>query len=734
MQCETQNPSLTKNAVKILLNPKPSSPGGSTSVTARNTIHNQIEEPLFVKILKVKPNPAAYTAVVRNFQPCQIFDGEFETEALVYITNGNDIDAARRGRGTGTRPCIIKVNGYVTSEANYNKIGPGTPTSFLCITSFETVASEPSGSVHNLNSTIFIPPPKRIIGGNAGSFFQEVISCFTDEELCGLSVSGAFASGSQLDPSIAEKISLFLTNYHAMRTLSQMTVTVTETPQQENADKSTRCNYIKAVKEFSESQLQLQIASLTKNAGKHDAEGASTLVQRYSSALSMALSHARDPRQQHLTIGILCEWHRELGGGGLIANAGRIRDKQVKAGITTFTHKDHVREELEKLILVLGELEVRAGAYSSSGGGAGGGALNGNGNRNVNLQQAYGSAVFAAAALFGICDIHPFDDGNGRLARIVSNWALARTGFPFVINFFASLFQRTEYINAIQKTSRNIQLVCFGNVSVDVFSTIRRLIGPLKPLVDLTLDRVHKAVVECKKIIAEKSRLESEEMEASAAKKFRDTAAAGCCLICMDINPNIATLCCGKAVHISCIATWLSQKLECPHCRVSFPSMPEREPRPRSPVQDDAQDTMSTFSTDEEEGSTFSIEYIPEEDSTSVIEVDEPAEHIPAEPADSNTDDHDAGSVFDELDDTTMDDHDAGNVFDVPDDTSSNDNTSSDDDTDDTYPQDESPQRPAQLRCSYSSCRNLAANKCGNDACGSCCQMFGQYRCARHNV
>jgi hypothetical protein len=45
--------------------------------------------------------------------------------------------------------------------------------------------------------------------------------------------------------------------------------------------------------------------------------------------------------------------------------------------------------------------------------------------------------------------------------------------------------------------------------------------------------------------------------------------------------------------------------------------------------------------TDEEEDSTFSIEYIPEEDSTSVIEVDEPAEHIPAEPDDSNTDDHD---------------------------------------------------------------------------------------------
>jgi hypothetical protein len=57
--------------------------------------------------------------------------------------------------------------------------------------------------------------------------------------------------------------------------------------------------------------------------------------------------------------------------------------------------------------------------------------------------------------------------------------------------------------------------------------------------------------------------------------------------------------------------------------------------------------------TDEEEDSIFSIEFIPEEDSTSVIEVDEHAEHIHAEPDDSNTDDHDAGNVFDEPDDTS---------------------------------------------------------------------------------
>ena len=62
-------------------------------------------------------------------------------------------------------------------------------------------------------------------------------------------------------------------------------------------------------------------------------------------------------------------------------------------------------------------------------------------------------------------------------------------------------------------------------------------------------------------------------MESRAATNFTETAAAGSCLICMDDDPNIATLCCGKAVHINRMATWLSNRLECPHCKTVLPSL-----------------------------------------------------------------------------------------------------------------------------------------------------------------
>jgi hypothetical protein len=100
------------------------------------------------------------------------------------------------------------------------------------------------------------------------------------------------------------------------------------------------------------------------------------------------------------------------------------------------------------------------------------------------------------------------------------------------------------------------------------------------PLVDLILDRMAKAITEFQKLLQEKSSLASEEAEARAARMYRERAAKGTCIICFDENPNIATLCCGKAVHLNCIAEWLSANSSCPQCRGDLPSLPPRM-RPR---------------------------------------------------------------------------------------------------------------------------------------------------------
>ncbi len=234
---------------------------------------------------------------------------------------------------------------------------------------------------------------------------------------------------------------------------------------------------------------------------------------------------------------------------------------------------------------------------------------------------------------------------------------------------------------------------------------------------NLTLDRVNRAVIECNNAIAEKSRLESEEIEARAAKRFRDVAAAGSCLICMDDNPNIATLCCGKAVHISCIVTWLSQKHECPHCRISLPSIarspPVAQALPAAAAQV-AQDTDSTQSDDPGQDTNTHIEEVPGErpgmetidDTTSEIHsttlsYDQPAPE--AQDMEDNT-----SSVVGDTADTSR-------------------STMSDTSTDE-------PSEPQRRHCTFGGCRNQAANNCSNETYGSCCQMYGHYSCHRHNT
>ena len=68
---------------------------------------------------------------------------------------------------------------------------------------------------------------------------------------------------------------------------------------------------------------------------------------------------------------------------------------------------------------------------------------------------------------------------------------------------------------------------------------------------------------------------ESKDVEAKRediiTRNYRERAAFGQCVICFDDNPNIATLCCGQAVHLNCLADWLSQHQTCVVCRGYLP-------------------------------------------------------------------------------------------------------------------------------------------------------------------
>lgn len=65
----------------------------------------------------------------------------------------------------------------------------------------------------------------------------------------------------------------------------------------------------------------------------------------------------------------------------------------------------------------------------------------------TNPWQSRGSLVRAAVAHAWLAHIHPFEDGNGRLARLIANLILVREGMPPLI--LKNKRDRTEYLNAL---------------------------------------------------------------------------------------------------------------------------------------------------------------------------------------------------------------------------------------------------------------------------------------------
>ncbi|KAG7364173.1 filamentation induced by cAMP protein fic [Nitzschia inconspicua] len=535
-------------------------------------------------------NPESATIPMLFGEAC---DGKHSSKVVLLDETGNMSRRLAKEKARNKKyDWIIGVAGYTSTEATWNSKYQLHP--IICFTSVVVLSTmKRRGSL----SDVF-PFDKlaciRARAGTIGSFLTDQAPCLTYDDLGGSSkvpianfLSNAPVSVPMLTPpkpvnepsseknsaaralfpesmdTNRKRVQDFMAFATAMKTLKETSSSSSSPPHSPlpSEPEATIDNsmfsptkpptvhaaelYSKTIDEFTSSQMDRQNASLGTNAGRESADRAALIVQRHKDALEMAMKETRP-----LTVAILRAWHRILLKD-IHPEAGEIRTRTVRCGQTVFCPTSRIHGELENYCSGLSNLSKR-----------------------LDMNNASHSILYAAVAMYGIVDIHPFLDGNGRLSRIVANYALKH--LPFPINLFATPCQRAEYVLALEQTRHVLSISGKGDVTTDQLLQVVKFSGIFDSLTTLLMDRVAKAALECKKVWQEKSGMAAEAAEARAARRVRERAAQGTCIICFDDRPNIATLCCGKATHLNCIAEWLSGKNTCPICRSEMPSISGR--------------------------------------------------------------------------------------------------------------------------------------------------------------
>ena len=333
-------------------------------------------------------------------------------------------------------------------------------------------------------------------------------------------------------------------------------------------------NYTSALNEFDQMQRENQFTSLSdmtedsSYADRYDGTGTITSNTTCSEHQSWTqnketLEYALLCKDEPLSSELLLRWHAWLMGDGLQKEAGSFRSEK-----SIHCPSEQIPERMEIFCSSMEQHWLPQIKEKPS---------------NI--------ASFAAAAILGILDIAPFEAGNQCLARILLNWTLRRIGLPFCITFYSNQEEKSRFYSVIELARHNLCLVPQGCFDESKTAVIVQSTEGLDPLAGFLLDRIACAVTDFGLLVEKKAVLSAEETDARLVRLARENAAESVCLICLDDNPNISTLCCGKPIHFNCLAKWLSSHSSCPQCRSALPSLSSgRESR----IANDGNDDFST--------------------------------------------------------------------------------------------------------------------------------------------
>jgi len=599
----------------------------------------------------------------------------------------------------------------------------------------------------------------RIQAGSIGSYLAERTRAsddIDDTDLIGHVPTATINNNNNKEALTLQSISSFLLRHRLAETETIAAYTASNSSTIDNNDTNaatttTAAYYLPTMMEFEKAQWERQAAGLRSNTNQESSAGLVTLVESHHIALQRACCLAN--LDTLLSKEMLCEIHEILCYPK--PHAGKFRTTPVRAGTTFFCAPDQLETELTHFFQSVKGLQTKWSIHN---------------NTNADTSRVYHAIALAALVLYGICDIHPFRDGNGRLARIYANAILkSQLQLPFTITLVATPQQRHEYVQGLRRghmllnVSQNSRphepptpLPGNNNDNNDNQNTSE---GALKPLIAMLLERIGCAMTQAQSLLDTKARFAQDENEARILRLARErTANEGQCIICLENNPNIATLCCGQAVHLNCMAEWLANSgataSSCVNCRSPLPRMNRPAAAAATAggggvpaILDPAflelyRNVMQRLTTTEAD-TTYSTDFPGDDDATTTA-ADE-TEGPPQCPHCNNRAALDCGNAMcgrccgqhgqahcarhghlhgTATEDTTTADTTTEAEY------LANNNATEYTTTEDTTTNNTAASPVYCLHCG----RNRAAMDCQNTMCGRCCVLSGNAHCVRHNT
>jgi Fic family protein len=166
--------------------------------------------------------------------------------------------------------------------------------------------------------------------------------------------------------------------------------------------------------------------------GGRDPSSPSTAKQLSQFCTATKFIHSPDALSQPLSIELILEVHAMIMKGSTLGeDAGRLRTKGVcaggRAGTTyIFVDPECVEQALHNVV------------------------------KDYNTVARH-PVQRASYLLYELLTIHPFMNGNGRLARLMLSWSLRRDGFPFAVALSSGhRAARAHYLHAIERARGNV--------------------------------------------------------------------------------------------------------------------------------------------------------------------------------------------------------------------------------------------------------------------------------------